>query len=165
VAHEYDHVPQPSDPTLERTQLFVEDMLVAVPAGLLPPGRRIRLADLRDRPWILAPPLSACGLAEREACRAGGFEPDVRFSSNEFGVILALVSAGLGVSLLPALAFPHDSVDDCGWQKHQMAGPVLHRRVFAAHRAGTRLRPALMAVLAAIQQAADAHVARAGWLT
>jgi DNA-binding transcriptional LysR family regulator len=160
VAHEYDHVPQPPDPVLERTELFVEEMLLAVPLGLMPPGRKLRLSDLRDQPWITAPPWGECGIAEREACRAAGFEPDFRYSSNEFGVILTMVAAGLGVSLLPALAF---STEPRGCQVHRLAGPPLHRRVFAAHRRGSRDRPGLVAVLDAIREAADAHVARVAW--
>jgi DNA-binding transcriptional LysR family regulator len=163
VAHEYDHLLEPADPTLERTELFVEDMFMAVPAGLMPAGRPLRLADLRDQPWIIAPETTACGLAAREACRASGFEPDVRYSSDEFGVVLSLVAAGLGVSFLPALAFPANPPEPCGWQMHRMAGTVVHRKAFAAHRAGTRLRPALIAVLAAMKEAANNHAAKAGW--
>jgi molybdate transport repressor ModE-like protein len=163
VAHEYEHMLQPPDPTLERTDLFVEDMLWAVPQGLVPAGQPLALTDLCDEPWIAAPPWSECGRAEREACLQVGFEPDVRCFSNEFGVMLALVGAGLGVSLLPALAFPAPpaagQAGQAGWEVHRMAGQVLRRRVFAAHRGGSRERPSLLALLEAIRAAACAHAA------
>jgi len=92
VTHEYDHERRPPEPELVRVDLFAEDMLVAAPAGLF--GGPVALADLKDEIWAADPPTNSCGRAVRSACRAVGFEPDVRYNSNEYGVLLAAVVHG-----------------------------------------------------------------------
>ena len=42
----------------------------------------------------------------RAACRAAGFEPDVRYISSEPGVVLSAVRCAGAVALLPGLGFP-----------------------------------------------------------
>jgi DNA-binding transcriptional LysR family regulator len=87
----------------------------------------------------------------REACRAAGFEPDVRFNFVEFPVLLDLVRAGLAVSLLPALAFAC-GID--GFEVHPLSSGGFSRRIFTACRQGTSSRPSVVALLAAIRAAA-----------
>lgn len=78
---------------------------------VLPPGHplagetRVRPADLADEDWILqdfgpdSPTLRLIG----RMCAAAGFEPRVAFRVNDCQVILAMVAAGEGVSILPRL--------------------------------------------------------------
>lgn len=69
------------------------------------------LADLASAPWVLAHPRSHFGRAVRLACREAGFEPDVRHEAGEQSTALALVAAGLGVTLVSDLAlstYPSD---------------------------------------------------------
>jgi DNA-binding transcriptional LysR family regulator len=61
-----------------------------------------RLADHRDRPWI-----GGCERCRRrlvDACAAEGFTPDVRFTTDDYVAVQALVAAGMGATTLPALA-------------------------------------------------------------
>ena len=72
--------------------------------ALLPQGHRLAgggplaLADLAADPWV-AP--SREGLIMR-ACRAAGFEPDIRYESRDPLANRGLVAAGLAVTISPA---------------------------------------------------------------
>ncbi|MET0416222.1 MAG: LysR family transcriptional regulator [Actinoplanes sp.] len=61
-----------------------------------------RLADHRDRPWIAG--CERCRGELTRACAADGFEPDIRFTTDDYVAVQGLVAAGLGVTTLPALA-------------------------------------------------------------
>lgn len=63
----------------------------------------VALVDLAAAPWILSGPRSHFGRAVRIACREAGFEPDNRHEAGEQSTALALVAAGLGVTLVSDL--------------------------------------------------------------
>jgi DNA-binding transcriptional LysR family regulator len=96
--------PPREHPGLRRHDLLVEPFVAIVGAGHRLAGRKtIRIAELEHEPWT-APSLS--GILAR-ACRAAGFEPDVRFLSADVLAIRAVVAAGLAVSLTPQLIAGH----------------------------------------------------------
>lgn len=67
--------------------------------------KRIRPADLANEDWVLqdfGPKSPTLTLIDR-MCAAAGFEPRVAFRVNDCQVILAMVAAGEGVSILPRL--------------------------------------------------------------
>jgi DNA-binding transcriptional LysR family regulator len=150
VAHEYEHARIPADPDIVRVELFSEEMLVAAPTGRF--RGPVALRELAGETWAAEPAPSSCGRAVREACRAAGFEPDVRFNSTEFGVVLTAVAAG-AVSLLPQLAVVGvpSGVD-------VLAVTDVHTRrmVFAAHRQGSASRPSVRLVLDRLRAGAAA---------
>jgi molybdate transport repressor ModE-like protein len=152
VAHEYDHLLVPPDAEINRCDLFVEDMLVAAPPGRFPVGRPVALSELASDVWAAAPTRTDCGTAVREACRAAGFEPDVRYEFTEFAVVLHLVAAGMAVGLLPQLAFTEPTH---GYTVHPVSEGGFRRRIFAASRIGNRERPAVVAFLAAVVEASE----------
>lgn len=154
VAHEYSHASRPREAVLDRRELFREPLSVVVPPGRFPPGVPIALEALVDETWAMAPEASDCGAAVREACRTAGFEPQVRYAFAEFGVVLGLVAAGLAVSLLPDLAFASDPGP---YDVHPVKGRSFERRIFVASRRGSRRRPALVAVIEALDAAAAVH--------
>jgi DNA-binding transcriptional LysR family regulator len=81
------------------------------------------------------------------AARRSGFEPRTNFHSMDFEVILAAVSAGLGVALGPALAFqPTADV-----AVREIADLHLNRSVWAAIRRGSGNTPGISAVLEALR--------------
>ncbi|WP_433826817.1 LysR family transcriptional regulator [Actinoplanes sp. CA-015351] len=61
-----------------------------------------RLTDHRDRPWIGG--CERCQDRLRIACAADGFTPDIRFTTDDYVAVQALVAAGMGATTLPALA-------------------------------------------------------------
>ena len=155
VAHEYDHLLVPPDPEICRRELFAEDMLIAAPVGRFIAGTPLVLPALADEVWAAAPARSDCGTAVREACRAGGFEPNVRYEFTEFAVILHLVAAGLAIAMLPQLAFTEPIT---GYTVHPVEVGGFRRRIFTAARTGSKDRPAVVAVLAALERAVDSFL-------
>jgi len=149
VTHEYDHERRPPEPELVRVDLFAEDMLVAAPAGLF--EGPVALADLKGEIWAADPPNNSCGRAVRSACRAVGFEPDVRYNSNEYSVLLAAVMHGGAVALMPrlGLAGAPPEVDVL-----PVADLPTRRLVFAARRRGNPPRPGVTTVLEHLQATA-----------
>jgi DNA-binding transcriptional LysR family regulator len=138
VAHEYDHAPLRPQPDLVRVELFAEDMLVAAPRGRF--VGPVALADLRHEIWAADPSGNSCGRAMRAACRTVGFEPEVRYNSSEFAVLLSAVAHAGAVALLPELAFtqapPEIDVLD-------VIDVPTRRLVFGARRRGNPARPSV----------------------
>jgi DNA-binding transcriptional LysR family regulator len=92
--------PPREHPGLRRHEVHVEPFKVIV--GLehrLAARKTIRLPELAHETWT-AP--SSSGIVV-EACRAAGFEPDLRFLTSDVLASRALVAAGLAVALSPSL--------------------------------------------------------------
>lgn len=85
-------------PELNRTPIAVESLHLVAPRGSIDAGE-VALRDFAGKPWVLAHPRSHFGRAVRLACREAGFEPDIRHEAGEQSTALALVAAGLGVTL------------------------------------------------------------------
>lgn len=77
--------------------------------ALLPPGHplaqggRVRLAELRDEPFILFERGFALNRIILAACRGLGFDPTIALRSSQIDFIMELAAAGQGVAFLPAL--------------------------------------------------------------
>jgi DNA-binding transcriptional LysR family regulator len=83
-------------------------------------------------------------------CRLrGGFEPDIRHRVNDMETLLELAAGGLGVVLAPSLGHPERHP---GLVVRKLAGASVSRRVFAATRKGASDRPAVKALLEALQR-------------
>jgi DNA-binding transcriptional LysR family regulator len=74
----------------------------------------IDLARLAADPWVA--PTAFCAAVVRGACVRAGFEPDVVFSSADYGAVQGFVAAGAGVALVPFLALAH--------REHAVARPL-----------------------------------------
>lgn len=90
---------------MESTELFTERFFAALPEGH-PRARQksLRLAELRDEPFLLLKEGHCFRDHLIAACRESRTRPNVAFESGQFSTILAMVSAGLGVSAVPAMA-------------------------------------------------------------
>lgn len=80
-----------------------ESLVLAIPADhRLVEEADVVMADLRTEDWVLyTDSHSAMNDAMTRACRAAGFAPRHSHTAPSTGVLLALVSAGLGVTLVP----------------------------------------------------------------
>src|SRR5947207_3115680 len=125
-----------------------EDLLLAAPEGRFAQSPTMR--RLASEVWAAEPPDSACGQAVRRACRAAGFEPDVRYDSRESGVLLAAVAAG-AVAVLPRLGL---AAVPTGVDVLPVKGLRMHRLAFAARRRGSPARPSASLMLDRLQAAA-----------
>jgi molybdate transport repressor ModE-like protein len=152
VVDEYDYVPLALPDFVVSRELCAEPLVLTVPAGW--PGRqRPTLAELAGAEWVMPPEDAACGQAVRSACRAAGFEPRVRWASDDMLVLARAVAAGHGIAVLPRLSVALDAADV---EVRTLREPRLVRRLTAVARSSALGRPAVAAVLDALAAAARA---------
>jgi len=151
IAHEYDLLPRPLDPLFERRELLADPVVLAVPAGHpLAAEPAIPLSDLAGQPFLAPREATSCAEMIQRACARAGFVPRVVARATDFQVLLSLVAAGAGVTLVPGLAarwLPP------GVRLVPPAEPVT-RRVFTVSRRGGDRKPAVRVVLDALTEAA-----------
>jgi DNA-binding transcriptional LysR family regulator len=153
VAHEYDLLPRPLDPLFERRELLDDPVVLAIPAGSalsLAADGPVPLATLAGQPFLAPRPATSCAEMIQRACARAGFVPRVVARASDFAVLLSLVGAGAGVTLVPGLAarwLPP------GVRLVPPAEPVT-RRVFTVSRRGGDRKPAVRVVLDALSAAA-----------
>ncbi len=100
----------------------------------------------------MPPEDAACGQAVRSACRAAGFEPRVRWTSDDMLVLARAVAAGHGIAVLPRLSV---ATGAAAVEVRTLREPALGRRLTAVARASTLGRPAVSAVVDALATAAS----------
>jgi DNA-binding transcriptional LysR family regulator len=96
---------RPTGAGLRSAMIEDEPLLAALPAGhRLCARRQVSVADLADEPWVLFPRAEGPVFFDRIAalCRQAGFAPRIEQEAIYMPTIVNLVSAGLGVSLVPA---------------------------------------------------------------
>lgn len=150
VIDEYDYVPLALPDFVVVRSLCTEPLVLVTPIEWDGPPRP-ELAELADHPWVMPPDDAACGLAVRSACRAAGFEADVRWTSDDMLVLARAVAAGHGIAVLPRLSVADDAA---AVRLRPLRAPRLSRRLSAVARSSALARPAVSAVLEAITRAA-----------
>ena len=151
VAHEYDLLPRPLDPLFERRELLDDPVVLAIPAGhALAAEPAIPLSALSGQPFLAPRQATSCAEMIQRACARAGFVPRVVARASDFQVLLSLVAAGAGVTLVPGLAAR--SLPP-GVRLVPPAEPVT-RRVFTVSRRGGDRKPAVRVVLDALSAAA-----------
>ena len=146
VAFGYPEAALTSTADLEVVPLLEDELFVALPGGRR--GRRVNLSTLAGETWI-----AGC-----ERCRAhllrlaaeAGFQPEIAFATDDYVTVQALVAAGLGVALLPALAIGAARRDDISVLP--LAEPAT-RQIAAVVAAGPRHPPAVSAMIDALRSA------------
>ncbi|MDT7659227.1 MAG: hypothetical protein QOF38_3942 [Pseudonocardiales bacterium] len=146
---DYSNYPMSWDPALARVVIAVERLHAAVPAGAVP-SATLSLPGLAEHPWILAGPRSHFGRAVRIACQRNGFEPKINHEVGEQATALAMVAAGLGVTLVSDLGL---SLCPPGVDIVSLTEPVM-RTVSIAYRMKAARRPSLELVIEAVRAAA-----------
>lgn len=144
VVDVYDGVPIPFPDYLAATELLTEPLVVVAPPGTLP-AARCTLAGLAEQDWVMPPMTAACGQAVRLACRAEGFEPRVRWETDDMLLLVRAVAAGHGIAVLPRLAVA-DNVAEV--ELRPLREPRMNRRLIALTRTSSQARPVIRAVLA-----------------
>jgi molybdate transport repressor ModE-like protein len=151
VLDEYDYVPLALPDSLVARELCAEELVVVAPPGKLARRGGVPLTALRGWRWVMPPDDAACGIAVRSACRAAGFEPRIRWVTDDLLLLARAVAAGHGVAVLPRRAVAADIADV---DVRRLKEPVLRRRLFAVVRSSAAPRPVLQNVLAALDGAA-----------
>ncbi|HEY0168150.1 MAG TPA: LysR family transcriptional regulator [Jatrophihabitans sp.] len=140
----YDGVPVAVPDYLMATDLCTEPLVVVTAAGALPGQAELKLSELSDANWVMPPLDAACGQAVRFACRAEGFEPRVRWETDDMLLLVRAVAAGHGIAVLPRLAVA-DKVAEV--QIRPLAQPSMSRRLLALTRSSSQDRPIIRAAL------------------
>ncbi|MET7696561.1 LysR family transcriptional regulator [Streptomyces sp. NPDC005485] len=131
--------------------LLDESLYVAVPADHpLADAPSVRLAQLADADWISGSPRPEGTLLD--AAVRHGFRPRVAHVVAEWTAKQGYVAAGLGVTLVPALAAESVRPDIVLLPVHDEGAPA--RAVYAATARGRSLSPAAAAFLGALREAA-----------
>lgn len=146
---DYSNYPMPWDGGLQRAVIAVERIHAAVPSGAVP-AASVTLAALAEHPWILAPARSHFGQAARLAFQTAGVAPRIDHEVEEQATAMAMVAAGLGVTLVSdlGLALRPPGVDIIA------LGDIVTRTVSLAYRTNSARRAALLLVVEAIRTAA-----------
>ncbi len=95
--------PAPPGPTLRWKRLLTEPLRLAVPPGH-PLARRaqIALAEVGDQGFVMLRVPSMFRRQCEELCRTAGFEPEIAIEADDLATVRGLVSAGLGIAVVPA---------------------------------------------------------------
>jgi DNA-binding transcriptional LysR family regulator len=155
LCDEWPHQPLRLPTGLERHELLRDPVHIVLPAGHPVAKRRdeaVALAELAGAAWSTGHPGLAWEEMTRRTCRErGGFEPEIRYHTNDATVTVALVARGLAVALLPDLALPepHPRI-----ALRAMLGEPVMRTILAVTRATDAARPSTGAVLKTIREIA-----------
>ena len=153
LSHEWDFVPLPKDPGVDRYDLLTEPAVVLLPRDHRLASGPVRLADLAEERWCVAQESAASRRAVERVANAAGFEPHVIFESNYFRAIGAAVEAGLGVGIAPLMT----DLRGLEIAIQPLVEPQMSRRIFAAVRKGSGESPVMKAVLDALKAAASVN--------
>jgi DNA-binding transcriptional LysR family regulator len=149
IAQEYAFSPTPPDAAIERTELLLDPLNVALPDDhRLATADKVDVKELEHEPWIAGREGSFCHLVVIHSTRAAGYEPRLAHITNDFAVSYALVANRAGVGLVPELAGPPPP----GVVVRPVKGAPPSRRIYAAVRAGSGERPAIRAMLDALTE-------------
>jgi DNA-binding transcriptional LysR family regulator len=113
-------------------------------------GRSVAIAELADDPWIAGCPRCRGQLVE--VCERAGFTPRIDFATDDYPAVVGLVSAELGVAVLPQLAI--ESVRPRGARTVTLE-PAVRREIVALTLPDLARVPAVAATLDQLARAAS----------
>jgi DNA-binding transcriptional LysR family regulator len=93
---------QPSREHIQWLKLFSEEIVLIVPKDHpLATRQSITLQELADEPFIVFKEELSLGEIIFQLFQQAGFSPKITFEGEEFGTVAGLVSAALGIALIP----------------------------------------------------------------
>lgn len=160
LIYDYSAAKTPEDRDTERHLLLKERMQLALPkTHPLASRKTISLSEVAEETWIIGTKAGggACRGNVFSACRESGFEPQVGFESDDYQVHQSLVSAGMGVSLVPELLLTGRQP---GLAVIDIENPPV-RRVWAVTRASEVRAPAVEAMLEIVVRESERYACSA----
>jgi DNA-binding transcriptional LysR family regulator len=150
VGDEYESQPRTVHADLRRESLVREQIQVVLPADHPEAGaQRVSLRRLAGAAWAGCQPGTGHREMQIRVCRQlGGFEPDLRYRSDDFLILLELVRTTGACALLPDLVLGHGAP---GVAVRPPAEGTIGREIFLLSR---RSRPPAVAIVAAALKAA-----------
>ena len=150
VSESYEQVAGAPAGGLEAHPLVTEPLLLVLPKTRRA-RRAVALDSFSEAAWIAGLAGTQFAAALEQACRAAGFTPRIAHRADDAVLFHALVAAGLGIGLLPALA----CTDWDGIQFATVLPEPPRRHVSALARRGTAQRPAVRAALETLRRSAE----------
>jgi DNA-binding transcriptional LysR family regulator len=145
LAEEYPGQSRPRLAGLAREELTTDTLELAVGRRGPYSGLR-RLAESAGAAWVLEPAGTIARDFAVQACRAAGFEPDVRFETADLQTHLRLIESGNAVGLVPGLMRRSSQAD----VRYAPLPGRPRRTLFTACRSASAGSPALRAVREAL---------------
>lgn len=114
-------------PIREQT-LWRDELMLAVPARQAADSLPVALSALADQPFVLHPTVLGGGLHEHilALCSEAGFVPRIAQPARETSTMLALVAAGLGLSIVPSV---YERICPPGVVLRPLADAARHSRI------------------------------------
>ncbi|MFI7700492.1 LysR family transcriptional regulator [Nonomuraea sp. NPDC049480] len=148
LVYRYDLVPRAWPRDLQEIRLLEEELLLLLPERhSLAAAETAALDDLKQETWVATRQGTAGASCLRRLCALAGYEPRVDYRSNDYAVIAGLVRSGLGVALVPALAYAPGE----GVVAVRLDAIAARRRIAAVHRS---TNPAVTGAVWSLCQAA-----------
>jgi LysR family transcriptional regulator, hydrogen peroxide-inducible genes activator len=120
---------------LDTEPLGVDTLVVAVPSThVAARAGRITLAQLRDAPAVTLDPAHCLGEQVAGFCTSRRVSPSVVCRSAQLATVFELVGAGVGVSIVPAMAATRHNTPQCAYVP--LAEHALQREIVAVWRQG-----------------------------
>jgi DNA-binding transcriptional LysR family regulator len=156
LGDEWHHGPRRLPSGVVRHELISDPIRIVMPARH-PVARRhpktVPMSELAGEAWTTGHAGLGWDEVTRRICQElGGFEPDVRYRTNDAGISLAVVAQGLAVAVLADLALPERLP---GVTLREIADAPYSRAIFVATRATDAARPSTQALLAAVKEQAS----------
>lgn len=142
LGEQYPGHESPPPAGIERRPLMSDALRLYVGPHLLPQPTPARLSDFAKLPWVLEPKGKPARAWAESACRAAGFEPDVRYESADLLVQARLAETDHAVAVLPDLV----------WRTRRAEAGLVDlpgqpaRQVYTAVRTGAATRPVLVEI-------------------
>jgi LysR family transcriptional regulator, hydrogen peroxide-inducible genes activator len=120
---------------LDTEVLGTDALVVAVPASHASArAGRITLSQLRDAPAVTLDPAHCLGEQVAGFCSSRQLSPSVVCRSAQLATVLELVGAGVGISIVPAMAAVRHNTPQCAYVP--LAEHALQREIVAVWRRG-----------------------------
>jgi DNA-binding transcriptional LysR family regulator len=152
ITHRYPGMPLPDPRGLARQLLMHDPLRLVLPATHpLADKPHLTVTELTGQEWISG----AAGIPNRVclelAARSAGFQPHIVYETRDYQVTLALINAGLGISLVPASVLAH--ARHRGLAIRRLPGTALARDIYLLHRKQpTALITDIIAVITRLHQ-------------
>lgn len=103
IAEQYPNHAAPRYPSLDRVPLTTDALRLAVPASGDSWSGVHSITEVSGLPWVMEPPGAASRHWAEQLCRQAGFEPDVRFETDDLEAHIALIESGSAIAVVPDL--------------------------------------------------------------
>lgn len=143
LVYDYNLAPVTFDRSVDAVPMWTASWGLGVPApDRSSSGDTVQtFARFRDAAWIVNSRNTADEVVVRTLASMAGFEPDIVHHADSLDLVADLITAGLGVGLLPTDPPPPDGV-----RLRELDGPAVVLRAFAVSRRGQAGWPPLALV-------------------